>query len=101
MEIAKSKTIKPTKGGWLVKSQSPNNCYKVDEELLCNCHDAECRGITCKHAFAVRYYLQIERNTASGTETDKVIISHKQAWKAYTAAQTDEVRRLICSSKTL
>lgn len=93
MEIAKSKTIKPTKDGWLVKSQSSDNCYKVDEEFVCNCPDAECRGVTCKHAYAVRYFLQIERETPKGRETEKIRISGKQAWKAYTAAQTEEVRQ--------
>jgi transposase len=92
MEIAKSKTIKPTKDGWLVKSQSSDNCYKVDEEFVCNCPDAECRGVTCKHAYAVRYFLQIERDTANGIETDKVRISYKQAWAAYTDAQCAEVK---------
>jgi transposase len=92
MEIAKAKTIRPTTGGWLVKSQVSDNCYKVDEEFVCNCPDAETRGVTCKHAYAVRYYLQIERETPEGTETTKVRIQSKQAWKAYTAAQTEEVR---------
>jgi hypothetical protein len=45
MEIAKSKMIKPTKDGWLVKSQSSDNCYKVAEEFVCNCPDPETREV--------------------------------------------------------
>lgn len=92
MEIAKTKTIKPTKDGWLVKSQSSDNCYKVDEQFVCNCPDAEKRGVTCKHAYAVRYYLQVERDTPEGIQTEKVRITYKQAWKAYTEAQCSEIK---------
>lgn len=91
MEIARQKMVKPTKDGWLVKSQSSDNAYKVNEEFVCTCPDSEFHRTTCKHAYAVRYYLQVEKDTEKGTETDRVRISYKQAWKAYNAAQTDEI----------
>lgn len=92
MEIAKQKTIKTTKDGWLVKSQVSDNCYKVTDEFVCNCPDAEKRGVTCKHAYAVRYFLEVERDTPQGTQTEKVRLTYKQAWKAYTGAQCAEVK---------
>lgn len=92
MEIARTKTIKETNGGWYVKSQSSDNCYKVNEEFVCNCLDAEKRGVTCKHAYAVRYYLQVEKATDKGILTEKVRLTYKQAWKAYNQAQNEEIR---------
>ena len=92
MEIAKGKMIKPAKDGWLVKSQSSDNAYKVNHEFVCTCPDAEKRGITCKHAYAVRYYLEVERETPQGTQTEKVRLTYKQAWRAYTEAQCTEIK---------
>jgi transposase len=93
-QIFKTKKIvpHPKKDGWIVPSQSSGKKYHVDEEFVCDCPDSVGRGVTCKHAFASRYYLQIEQDTPEGTETTKVRLTYPQAWKAYTAAQTSEVR---------
>jgi transposase len=92
MEIARAKMVQPTKDGWLVKSQSSEGSYKVNEGLICSCPDCQTRNVVCKHGYAVRYYLQVEKETAHGTETEKVRITHTQAWTAYNQAQTAEVR---------
>lgn len=92
MQIARDNAIKESKDGWLVKSQSSDSCYKVDSHFVCNCPDSEKLGIICKHAYAVRYYLQVEKETDRGTQTEKIRISSKQAWKAYTSAQNEEIR---------
>lgn len=93
-QIFKNRTIKkhPKKDGWIVPSQHGSGRYFVDEEFVCDCPDSESRGVTCKHAYAARYYLQIEQDTPDGTETTKVRLTHPQAWKAYSEAQRSEVR---------
>jgi transposase len=93
-QIFKTKKIIPDykKGGWIVPSQSSGKKYFVSEEFICNCPDSTTRGVTCKHAYAARYYLQIEQDTPDGTKTTKVRLTYPQAWKAYTEAQNNEVR---------
>lgn len=88
--IAKEKQIQITKDGWLVESQSGNGFYKVSNEFICNCPDSELHMETCKHAFAVRYYLNIEKKGINGLETEKIPISYKQAWSVYNQAQASE-----------
>ncbi|MBU1196976.1 transposase [Candidatus Micrarchaeota archaeon] len=92
LEIARQKQVKPTENGWFVKSQSGAGSYRVDELFNCNCPDSQKRQATCKHAFAVRYFLQVEKETATGVQVEKVRITYKQAWKAYDAAQTQEIK---------
>lgn len=93
-QIFKEKRIMahPKKDGWVVPSQSSNRKYFVSEEFVCDCPDSTKREVTCKHAYAARYYLQIEQDTPEGTETTKVRLTYPQAWKAYTEAQNNEVR---------
>lgn len=93
-QIFKSKTITahPKKDGWIVPSQSSSKRYFVSEDFVCDCPDSESRKVTCKHAYAARYYLQIEQDTPEGTQTTKVRLTYPQAWKAYNEAQTNEVR---------
>jgi len=93
MEIVKTlgKYIKPTEDGWIVPSQSNNGNYSVNQEFVCTCPDCQTRNVTCKHAFAVRYYLQAEQNTPEGVKVERVRLTYKQAWKAYDAAQTTEI----------
>ena len=62
-EIAKQKQVKPTTDGWLVKSQSGQGFWHVKEDFSGNCPDAETRKTTCKHCFAVRYFIQAEKPT--------------------------------------
>lgn len=93
-EIFKTKRIMPDpkRHGWVVPSQTSNKRYFVSEEFVCDCPDSEFRNATCKHAFAARYYLQIEKETPKGTETTKIRLAYPQAWKAYNEAQTNEIR---------
>lgn len=91
LEIARKHDIKPTKDGWLVKSQSSEDCYKVTEDFVCTCPDSQKRNTTCKHSFAVRYYLQVEKDSPEGVKIEKVRLTYPQAWKAYDAAQTNEI----------
>lgn len=85
-------TAHPNKDGWVVPSQSSNKKYFVSDEFICDCPDSMGRGVTCKHAYAARYYLQIEQDTLEGTQTEKIRITYPQAWKAYTEAQNNEVK---------
>ena len=92
LEIAKKKQIQPTKEGWLVKSQSGNGFYRVSEEFNCNCPDAEFHKETCKHAYAVRFFLKAEMQTPQGIKIIEKRITCSQAWSAYTKAQNEEVK---------
>ncbi len=90
---AKTKMIKQVKDGWLVQSQTDRaTSYKVDEEFACTCPDSQMHKTTCKHAFAVRYYIKTETDTPQGTIVNEKRISKPQAWAAYRKAQTSEVK---------
>lgn len=90
-EIAnRQKSITETKDGWLVKSQSGNGFYKVSDTFICDCPDSELHDAICKHAYAVRYYLDIEKAKPEGTQTERIRLTYKQAWGAYNKAQTSE-----------
>ncbi len=91
LEIAKQNQVQKTKDGWYVKSQSGSGSWHVTEDFNCNCPDCLKNKMTCKHQFAVRFYLQVERETPLGIKTERVAISSKQAWKAYDEAQTHEI----------
>lgn len=90
-EIAKRKQIQKTDKGWLVRSQSGFGFYKVSEDLTCDCPDAELHKVTCKHTFAVKYYLGIEKIAPDGTTTtEKIKLTYPQALSVYNQAQTEE-----------
>ena len=89
-QIAKQKQVKETKDGWLVKSQSNGGFYKVSDTFICDCPDSELHNATCKHAYAVRYYLNIEKQTKEGVKAEKIRLTYKQAWSVYNEAQTQE-----------
>jgi len=91
LEIAKTKQIFREKQGWLVQSQTANKRYFVDENFVCSCPDSEFHRATCKHAYAVRYYLAKEVETPKGVKTVKVRLTYSQAWEAYNKAQTQEI----------
>ncbi len=77
-----------------VKSQSGNGVYEVKSTpngMTCTCPDFVYRGGKCKHIQATRYYLEIEKDTPTGTVTEKVHLTYTQAWNAYNAAQKAEV----------
>src|SRR3989344_6229529 len=75
-------------GSFAVKSQSSKKYYFVDEAFTCTCPDCQTKQLTCKHAFAVKYFLGIEK--ADGT-VEKVKLTYRQAWRAYNQAQNNEV----------
>ncbi len=89
-QIAQQKGVKETKDGWLVKSQTTNAFYRVSDMFICDCPDSEIHNETCKHAYAVRYYLDIEKQKPTGVETERVKLTYKQAWSVYNAAQSSE-----------
>jgi transposase len=89
-EIAKKKQVKAVQDGWLVESQSGNGFYKVSDTFVCDCPDSEFHKATCKHAYAVRYYLDIERHTKEGVKNERIGLTYKQAWSVYNQAQTSE-----------
>ncbi len=78
-----------------VKSQSGNKYYEVKETksgVTCTCPDFMYRGGKCKHIMATRYYLQVEKDTPTGTVTEKVHLTYTQAWNAYNEAQKAEIK---------
>ena len=89
-EIAKKKQVKAVQDGWLVESQSGNGFYKVSDTFVCDCPDSEFHKATCKHAYAVRYYLDIERHTKEGVKNERIRLTYKQAWSVYNQVQTSE-----------
>jgi hypothetical protein len=95
LEIAATSTIaRKAEGEWLVPSQSLNGKYRVrrgPEGFECSCPDYELRGQTCKHGFAVEFFLRRETKP-DGTviETRAARITYGQNWPAYNRAQTTE-----------
>ncbi|MFA5929548.1 MAG: transposase [Candidatus Micrarchaeia archaeon] len=93
MEIARQKQVQKQKdGGYRVHSQSGDGFYHVSEDFNCTCPDAQFHNRTCKHAFAVRYYLKTEIDTPNGKVVKEKRISKPQAWAAYRQSQTNEVK---------
>jgi len=89
--IAKTRRIKKLEDGFAVQSQNSKRFYFVDNEGTCNCPDCQINGTkTCKHSYAVKYYLQVEK--ADGT-VEKVRLTYPQAWHAYNQAQTSEIKQ--------
>ena len=89
--IARTKQIEKVNEGWLVPSSSTGQKYLVRENFDCNCPDAQFHQTTCKHAYAVRYYLAKETETPKGIQTEKMRLTYKQAWDCYNRAQTQEI----------
>ncbi|MGB7992346.1 IS5 family transposase [Methanoregula sp.] len=78
-----------------VKSHTGHGVYEVkttDKGMTCTCSDFIKRGMPCKHILATRFYLEIQRDTPKGTVTEKVHLTYAQAWSAYNAAQTEEIK---------
>lgn len=72
-----------------------NKQYKVIKNYngwVCTCPDYQKNHSTCKHAYAVQYYLQKITTDKTGkiTVTAKRL-TYPQAWHAYNQAQTNEV----------
>ncbi len=90
LALARQKAVKETEDGWIVRSQSGYGFHRVSEDFTCDCPDSEMHNATCKHAYAVRYYLDIEKLKPAGTEIEKIRLTYKQAWSTYNQAQTKE-----------
>jgi transposase len=93
-QIFKTKTIMKDrkKHGLIVPSQTSSKKYFVTEDYECDCPDYQFRGQICKHGYAVKYFLQVERQTPKGVEKTKLRLTYPQAWKAYNEAQKTEIR---------
>jgi transposase len=104
LEIAATLAIIP-KGekAWIVPSQTLVGRYTVTrtfDGLECSCPDFELRHTTCKHGYAVEFYLKRETTiTPDGettvTETRAVRMTYAQDWPKYNAAQCAE-KELFC-----
>src|SRR5690348_14880105 len=92
LEIAATQIITENFGkdwngrGWNVPSQSGPGSYRVvrqNNEFRCACPDYELRGQTCKHGFAVEFYLRREMKP-DGTviETRAARMTYSQPWAA-------------------
>jgi transposase len=98
LQIAALMKIQPKDDGWIVPSQTLVGKYTVtrdDDTFRCSCPDFELRQQTCKHGFAVEFYLKRETTISPDgettvTETRAVRVSYPQNWSAYNAAQTAE-----------
>lgn len=78
-----------------VKSQSGKGFYEVkatEDGMTCTCPDFIKRGLPCKHILATRFYLEIQQLTPKGIVTEKIHLTYAQAWSAYNAAQTEEIK---------
>jgi transposase len=78
-----------------VKSQSGNGSYEIKitgHGAECSCPDFQNYHKPCKHILGLRYYLEIQKDTPKGTVTEKVHLTYSQAWSAYNAAQTEEIK---------
>ncbi|HXA16374.1 MAG TPA: transposase [Thermoanaerobaculia bacterium] len=99
LEIAATLAIQP-KGdsAWIVPSQTLTGRYTVTrtfDGLECTCPDYDLRHSTCKHGFAVEFYLKRETVVAPDgettvTETRAMRVTYRQDWPAYNAAQCAE-----------
>jgi len=104
LEIAATLAIQP-KGetAWIVPSQTLTGRYTVTrgfDGLECTCPDFELRHATCKHGFAVEFYLKRETTISPNgettiTETRAARVTYSQDWPKYNAAQVAE-KELFC-----
>jgi transposase len=104
LEIAATLAIQP-KGdaAWIVPSQTLTGRYTVTrtfDGLECSCPDFELRHATCKHGYAVEFYLKRETTISPNgettvTETRAARVTYSQDWPKYNAAQCAE-KELFC-----
>ncbi len=95
MEIANSKTLTLTPKGWIVPSQSGHGSYLVYKDNgknCCTCPDYELRGCTCKHQYAIDYWVQKTTDNEGNTTITKTMrVTYPQNWNAYNKSQTTEL----------
>jgi len=78
-----------------VRSQSGNGEYEVRSTnggITCTCPDFVQRSKPCKHILATKFYLEVQKDTPKGTVTEKIHLTYTQAWSAYNAAQSEEIK---------
>ncbi len=82
---------------YLVKSSTSrwSDWYEVTEDFNCNCPDSKLNSTTCKHAFAVRYFLQEEEMPNEQRKT------YPQNWPAYNKSQEHEKTNFLTLLKEL
>ena len=103
LEIAATLRIQRKGEGWIVPSQTLVGRYTVTREgegFQCSCPDFELRQTTCKHGYAVEFFLKRETiispdGETTVTETRAMRVTYPQNWPAYNAAQTGE-KELFC-----
>jgi transposase len=103
LEIAATLAIQPKGDAWIVPSQTLVGRYTVTrggDGLECSCPDFELRHTTCKHGYAVEFYLKRETTISPNgettvTETRAARVTYPQNWHAYNAAQSAE-KELFC-----
>ena len=104
LQIAKTATIHEGYDGWVVPSQTSNKKYFVHKDVnkTCSCPDCKSRGVKCKHAFAVEYYLQkITKNKDGSVKVENKRLTYPQAWAVYDKSQQEEKVRLMQLLKDL
>ncbi len=105
MEIAKTKTLTLTPKGWIVPSQSGSGVYLVYKDngkSACTCKDYELRGCTCKHQYAVDFFVQKTTDSEGNTTITKTMrVTYPQNWVAYNDAQSNELRLFVILLKDL
>ena len=96
MQMAHLGRISETPKGWIVPSESGSGAYlvyKEDEETKCNCPDCQMRKVKCKHQWAVEYFTKESVDELGNKTIEKVVkMTYTQNWKAYNAAQNNEIR---------
>ena len=109
--IAAISSIKKTKVGYKVRSQSGKSDYTVrldgEDGPACECPDFEMRDEPCKHIYAVEGYVMREDNPAESpdwTAKEKAALetgtvakrpTYSQNWPAYNAAQVNEQEMFV------
>lgn len=104
---ATANIVKAQRGAYFVPSQSKSGMkYRVEpDRQRCDCPDFQAMGLTCKHQYAVRYFIEREKNadgsvttteTMTVTETVEKTVrkTYTQDWPAYNAAQSVEKDRI-------
>ncbi len=95
-EIAKSGKLKQEGNHWIVPSQSGHGNYIVSmkgKEPICTCPDFESRNVRCKHIIAVELTIAHNKNPTETPAIEGVKkVTYSQAWSAYNAAQSEEVK---------
>ena len=96
LQITQTRQIKQLEDGFAVQSQNSKKFYFVDQEgLNCTCQDFEERTKTCKHAFAVQYYLQRITTAKKQVKIETKRLTYPQAWSAYNKSQETEKERFL------